>query len=195
MQDGRQLFLSTYHLSDTFLTVNQQRQIFHIHLIDQEPEAHRAQVIYSRMSKLSQFWNSGFFDSVGQGIICFFLSLPLHKLSHIRRKTGRVFLTLRPFLPLILSPATAFECGTGDGRERSGEGRQGYSFKRQVSREKGLLGNSSDWENLLLRISSTHSLGYQSILIFLRWEELSLGVFKDIESENRSGRGSMMWAD
>ena len=75
---------------------------------------------------------------------------------------------------------------------RSGEGRQGYSFKRQVSREKGLLGNSSDWENLLLRISSTQSLGYQSILIFLRWEELSLGVFKDIESENRSGRGSMM---
>lgn len=72
MQDDRQLSLSTYRVSDTFLTVNQQWQIFHIHLQDQEPEAHRAQVIYSRMSKLSQFWNSGFFDSIGQGFLFFF---------------------------------------------------------------------------------------------------------------------------
>lgn len=73
-----------------------------------------------------------------------------------------------------------------------------YSFKCQVSWEKRLLGNSSDLgkpppKNLIYPLTwlSQYSelLKVNSFLLCLGREELSLGVFKDIKSENRTGGG------
>lgn len=54
-QEGQPHLLSTYQVSDTLVTVNRQGQIFYAHLIDQEAEAQRGEIIYSGENELSQF--------------------------------------------------------------------------------------------------------------------------------------------